>query len=345
MSGPAQPVREALALAAAGKAAEAVALLEHAASGQDADALFALALWRVDGRLVRRDLARARADLGRAAALSHRDAARVLGSFQAIGIGGDRDWPAALTLLAQWAERDPQARRQLDLIAAMALDATGEPISAFEPELLRRDPYVARFPALFSDAECRFLAEAAAPRFKPATIFHDGQQRFVRDPLRDSEAASFSFVSEWPAVHALNRRLAAASGTKVEAAETLQVLRYGPGQQYKPHLDAIPGMANQRVLTFLIYLNEGYSGGETVFPELDLSVAGRTGLGLLFANARQDGSPDPRTRHAGAPVTTGSKLIASRWIRARAPERPEEGFGRHEAEQRVRGSRAGPPLA
>ena len=332
MSASGGPVRDALALAAAGRAGEAVALLERAAGAQDADALFALALWRVDGRLVRRDLGQARLELGHAAALSSRDAARVLGAFQAAGIGGDPDWPAALNLLEQWAERDPEARRQLELIAAMDLDATGDPAAAFEPDVLSRDPYVALFPALFTEAECRFLAEAATPRFKPATIFHEGQRRFVSDPLRDSEAASFPYVSEWPAVHALNRRLAAASGTPVEAAETLQVLRYGPGQQYRPHLDAIPGMANQRVLTFLVYLNEGYAGGETVFPELGLSVAGRTGLGLLFANARPDGRPDPRTRHAGAPVTAGSKLIASRWIRAHAPDRPE-GFGRHEAER------------
>jgi len=333
VSAPAGSVREALALAAAGRAAEGVALLEHASETSDSDALFALALWRVDGRLVPRDLTRARAELAQASALGHRDASRVLASFCAIGMGGGRDWPAALKVLEQWAERDPDACRQLELIAAMNLDAAGDPVTAFEPEVLSRDPYVALFPALLTQAECRFLADSAAPRFKPATIFHEAQRRFVRDPLRDSEAASFPFVSERPAVHALNRRLAVASGTRVEAAETLQVLRYGPGQQYRPHLDAVAGMANQRVLTFLVYLNDGYSGGETVFQDLGISVAGRTGLGLLFANARRDGSPDPRTRHAGAPVTAGTKLLASRWIRAHPPQRPELGFGRHEAEQ------------
>ncbi|MFN3726851.1 MAG: 2OG-Fe(II) oxygenase [Allosphingosinicella sp.] len=327
------PVRQALTLAASGKAAEAVALLERAAAAQDADALFALALWRVDGRLVGRDLARARVDLGQADALGHRDSARVLGAFLATGIGGGADWPGAVQLLERWADRDTEAERQLRLIAAMALDADGHPASTFEADVLSDDPYVAIFPGLFTQAECRFLAEAAAARFRPATIFHEGQRRFVRDPLRNSDASSFSFVSEWPVVHALNRRLAAASGTRVDAAETLQVLRYGPGQEYRPHLDAVPGMGNQRVLTFLVYLNGDYSGGETLFSELGLSVAGRTGLGLLFANARPDGSPDPRTRHSGAPVTAGTKLIASRWIRAHPPQRPDEGFGRHEAER------------
>jgi prolyl 4-hydroxylase len=323
-------VRDALALAGSGRAAEAVALLASRTS--DPDALFALALWRVDGRLVRRDLPAARAELGRAESLGHRDAARVLASFLAVGIGGARDWPGALRVLQDWSERDAEAKRQLELIAAMDLDAEGGPVCVAEAEVLSEQPYVALFPDLFSAAECDFLIDVASPRFRPAMIFHDGQKRFVRDPLRDSDAAAFPFVSEWPAVHSFNRRLAAASGTDVRQAETLQVLRYGTGQQYRPHLDAIPSLANQRKLTFLVYLNDDYAGGETVFPELDIEVSGRLGMGLLFANALPDGRPDPRTRHAGAPVTSGTKLIASRWIRARPPERPDEGFGRHEAE-------------
>jgi prolyl 4-hydroxylase len=163
-------------------------------------------------------------------------------------------------------------------------------------------------------------------------IFHEAQQRFVRDPLRTSEAAGFPFVSEWPAVHALNRRMAAASGTDVRQGETLQVLRYARGQEYRPHLDAIPALANQRVLTFLVYLNDDYGGGETDFPELGLHIRGEAGMGLLFANALPDGRPDPRMRHAGLPVRSGSKLLASRWIRARLPEHPD-GFGSHEAER------------
>lgn len=186
---------------------------------------------------------------------------------------------------------------------------------------------------MFAPAECDYLGHLAQAKFKPAQIFHEGQQRFVADPLRNSETAGFPFVSEWPAVHALNRRLAAASGTDVRQGEVLQLLRYGPGQEYRPHLDAIPGFANQRVLTFLVYLNGEYEGGETEFPELGLSISGAAGTGLLFANAMPDGRPDPRMRHAGLPVRRGLKLVASRWIRARPPEHPE-GFGRQEAERR-----------
>jgi prolyl 4-hydroxylase len=70
------------------------------------------------------------------------------------------------------------------------------------------------------------------------------------------------------------------------------------------------------VLTFLVYLDDDYEGGETAFPALGISFRGQIGDGLMFRNAARDGTPDQRAIHAGLPVTQGVKHIASRWIRA-----------------------------
>ena len=43
----------------------------------------------------------------------------------------------------------------------------------------------------------------------------------------------------------------------------------------------------------------------------------RTGDAIVFRNASEEGEPDEDAIHAGLPVTSGVKLIASRWIRAR----------------------------
>jgi prolyl 4-hydroxylase len=94
------------------------------------------------------------------------------------------------------------------------------------------------------------------------------------------------------------------------------VLRYREGGEYRPHFDAIDGLANQRILTMIVWLNDGYEGGETIFLHNSLRVKGGIGDALLFRNARADGTRDPRSCHAGLPVTRGEKLIASRWIRA-----------------------------
>ena len=97
----------------------------------------------------------------------------------------------------------------------------------------------------------------------------------------------------------------------------LQVLRYAVGQEYRPHHDAIEGETNQRVLTFLVYLNDDYDGGATEFLSTGLKLKGAKGDGLLFRNADVSGVPDPASRHAGLPVLNGEKYLASRWIRQR----------------------------
>jgi prolyl 4-hydroxylase len=67
----------------------------------------------------------------------------------------------------------------------------------------------------------------------------------------------------------------------------------------------------------LVYLNQGYAGGETEFELAGLTFAGGEGDALLFRNVDDSGQPDPATRHAGLPVTSGTKWLATRWIRQR----------------------------
>ena len=112
--------------------------------------------------------------------------------------------------------------------------------------------------------------------------------------------------------------MAKASGTNVKQGEPLQVLRYLPGQEYRPHFDALGQTENQRILTLLVYLNEDYEGGGTRFMQSGLTVKGNKGDGLLFRNASDDGRRDLNSQHAGLAVTAGEKFIASRWIRQRA---------------------------
>jgi len=74
----------------------------------------------------------------------------------------------------------------------------------------------------------------------------------------------------------------------------------------------------QRVVTFLVYLNDDYAGGTTELPEIGLSHKGRRGEALYFVNALPDGSADLRTLHAGRPPTHGEKWIVSQFMRNRA---------------------------
>ena len=296
----------------------AARILQQAEQSGDALAARELALWLLAGQIVRRNLAASRAMFERAAALGDPYSAGVTRAFVAGGVGGPADWQRAIALLRDAASSDGQAADQLRLIEAMVLDQDGGPAAAFAADALSDAPEIRHFPALFSPTECAYLIEVARPILQPSVVVDPRTGQLVPNPVRTSSAAGFPFTDENPAIHALNRRLAAASGTPVRAGEPLQILHYAPGQQYHEHSDALPGVvpSQQRVLTFLIYLNEGYEGGETTFPAAGVTFRGRIGDGLLFRNASADGTPDPRAIHAGMPVTRGTKHLASRWIRA-----------------------------
>jgi prolyl 4-hydroxylase len=310
---------QAEALLRRGDVAGATGVLQRAERAGDALAARQLAIWYLTGQPVRRDLAGSRAMFERAATLGDPSSAAVTRAFIAGGVGGPTDWPRAVSMLREAAASgDEPADEQLRLIEAMELGPAGEPFTELRSEVLSETPEVRRFPRLFTPTECKYLIYTAAPLLRPSVVVDPRTGQQVPNPVRTSSAAGFPFTDENPAIHALNRRLAAASGTDVRSGEPLQILRYAPGEQYHQHSDALPGVApaQQRVLTFLVYLDEGYDGGETSFPALGITFRGQPGDGLLFRNASADGQPDPRAIHAGLPVTRGVKHLASRWIRA-----------------------------
>lgn len=278
-----------------------------------ADALFEAAA----ARLRAGDLPEARALFGRAAAAGSRSAAVVYTNLVAAGVGAPPDWVRGMALLRELARSGRRQARELAVIGAMALRENGDPAALPVAEPVAERPHILRFASLFTPEECRYLAEAAAPMLEPAVVVDPATGRQRPDPLRSCDSAGFTWPLENPAVHALNRRLAAASGTAPEQGEPLQVLRYRAGGEYRSHFDAIPGFPNQRAMTLLIWLNEGYEGGETRFETLGLALRGAAGDAILFRNTGPDGRRDPAAGHAGLPVKSGEKWLASRWIRQR----------------------------
>jgi prolyl 4-hydroxylase len=295
----------------------AVAALEDGGSAGDAECLIELALWNLGGRFVPRNLGRARDCFGRAGALGNAKARMIHLSLLASGIGGPANWEGAIDHLRAAAQTDPAAARQIDLLSAMNLGRAGNPLGLPPARPLSESPKASLFPNLLSQEECQYLIDLAGPALRPSVVVDPVTGQMQPHPVRTSENAMFPWVDENPVIHAINRRIAAASGTDVHSGEPLQVLRYLPGQQYRPHHDAIPNADNQRVMTMLVYLNDDYAGGETQFLSTGLQVKGAAGDALLFHNSNSSGQPDPMAEHAGLPVTSGQKLLASRWIHER----------------------------
>jgi hypothetical protein len=110
-------------------------------------------------------------------------------------------------------------------------------------------------------------------------------------------------------------------------AENLSLLRYEPGEEYRPHVDYLrsgtfgnvddPSQPGQRVHTVFTFLDQVESGGQTDFPRIGLRIKPARGRIVHFLNCRADGSPDPLTVHAGRPVLAGTKYLATIWTRER----------------------------
>jgi prolyl 4-hydroxylase len=306
------PLIDAYTMFQAGRVPEALKLFQHHADRGDAEALFTLGdiYWRGAG--VEQDISRGRELIRRSGDAGHPMGIRAYTNLLASGIGGERDWPAALKRLALEAQSDLLRRRMFDLVQAMTLTPSGEPVAVPEPERLSDRLDMRIFRCAFSAAECNFLIMLAEPTYERSLVVMDG--RNVPDPIRTSDGSTFHWLIEDPATHAINRRIAALSGTSVEQGEPLHVLRYRPGQQYHPHTDWLPP-PNRRMMTTLIYLNEDYEDGETAFPKAGLKVRGRKGDALVFTSALPNGDLDPLSEHAGLPIINGTKYLASRWIR------------------------------
>lgn len=82
--------------------------------------------------------------------------------------------------------------------------------------------------------------------------------------------------------------------------ERFRFYRYLPGQKFSWHTDGYFERENgeRSLLTFMVYLNEGYEGGATEF--VSARVVGETGMGLFFEH---------QLSHQGAEVITGIKYV------------------------------------
>lgn len=87
-------------------------------------------------------------------------------------------------------------------------------------------------------------------------------------------------------------------------AESLQVIRYKAREQYAPHHDwVLPSQQHRyqptRFATLLLYLNDNFEGGQTIFPRAvnsqfheGIQIKPEKGMAVLFYNVLPDGNVD-----------------------------------------------------
>jgi prolyl 4-hydroxylase len=230
-------------------------------------------------------------------------------------------------------------RERLDSVAA-ARQSLPEPVEVPEPALEGaptmlqagdrrvsiithlRNPRVIVFGGLLSDEECDALKELARPRLARSETVDNATGGSEVNAARTSEGMFFE-RGETALIQRIEQRIADLLRWPVDHGEGLQILRYRPGAEYRPHHDyfdpAHPGTATilrrggQRVGTVVMYLNSPEGGGATTFPEVQLEVAPVKGNAVFFSYDRAH--VVTRTLHGGAPVVAGEKWVATKWLR------------------------------
>lgn len=316
------------------------------ATAHDADRLFERARETLSDPKSAEELKRGILLMEQAAADGCVAAIELRALFEAMGIARPLNWEAAFDLLQLAAEQGSlSARRQLLLLAdrttswetvESAADADWARIRrsvSIERTLahgerlsLSEEPRIRVIEGFATPAECRWLIERARPHLARATVIKKTGDQGVAQG-RSNSATVFRIIDMDVVVEAMRARISIATRVPLPLFEPTQVFRYAIGQEFRPHHDFLDPaneayrdklFAGQRIATFLIYLNDDFSGGQTDFPAVGIRYRGGTGDAIFWANVDRQNRPDPLTIHAGLPPTAGDKWILSQWIRDRA---------------------------
>lgn len=272
------------------------------------------------------------------------EAAAITATLCVLGISTGQNVEAALEYLALAAERgSTSAQRQLLVLAGRSPDASLGPGESWRriaqtADLgfwrtaprgvdLHADPLVRSFEKFLPPLVCGWLVHRSRGRLTRALVYEALQKKTTVHPTRTNTAANFNLLETDVVCSLVQVRMCACLGVALRQLEPLTVLHYAPGEEITDHFDFVdPNVPDyereiahdgQRIVTFLVYLNDDYGGGETAFPRLGISHKGRVTEGLFFTNALRDGSADMRTLHAGRPPLDGEKWIVSQFVRNR----------------------------
>lgn len=220
---------------------------------------------------------------------------------------------------------------------------------AYNTHIVSTDPLVIYIHDFLSPTEITALLEAGDPLFKPSLTTKRG--RSTPDKSRTSKSAGLprgDLAVECVLTRA-EHFMGAMFAPERDEMGAPQLVRYGPGEKFDFHYDWFPRLQRgeegrggwNRPASFFVTLEDGCEAGETYFPNISAAapVGGLEGQGgegrfpwrehegggiafrpvkgnaLFWVNLLGDGTGDERTRHAGLPVTGGTKTAMNIWPR------------------------------
>ncbi|EDW16639.2 uncharacterized protein Dmoj_GI22115 [Drosophila mojavensis] len=193
-------------------------------------------------------------------------------------------------------------------------------LAPFKMELLSEDPYIVVFHDVIYDSEIKHLRNTAEPLLHRSYVKKSNNESVV-SKVRTAKGAFMHADRLSPesaqVVQRLKQRMGDLSDLNIkrEGYNEMQYLNYDFGDHYLLHMDYFNISMNDRIATFLIYLNDVTRGGGTIFPQVKQAVHPEKGKLILWYNMNSNLDYELASLHGACPVLIGRKIAIVYWIR------------------------------
>jgi prolyl 4-hydroxylase len=174
-----------------------------------------------------------------------------------------------------------------------------------------------------TDEECNKIIELTNNNLTPSRVYSDKDDIYSNDTRISNQ--TWLEDNSHPIIKQISDRVRQYTHTYNNYQEPLQVVNYPVGGFFSPHYDAcegnkefcerMNGQHGPRLFTVLFYLNDNFTGGETVFPKINKIVKPEKGKAVIFRNVDNNSIIINQALHGGEPIKSGEKWIANKWIR------------------------------
>ncbi len=187
---------------------------------------------------------------------------------------------------------------------------------------------VKELPEFLTSEQCdEIIAVAQKKNFVDSKVYKSKQVKEDIDVSARKSQQVWLESEDSPSIRMLKEKVSTLTGFPVSHQESVQIARYFEGGHFHAHYDACVGSKEEcramdenggpRYATVLVYLNDGYQGGTTSFPNIGKTIQPEKGKAILFYDI------DPKTKeiipeslHAGDPLISSDagKYVANIWI-------------------------------
>ncbi|NOS92066.1 MAG: oxidoreductase, 2OG-Fe(II) oxygenase [Cyclobacteriaceae bacterium] len=170
-------------------------------------------------------------------------------------------------------------------------------------QLIRHTPNIFTIDSFWTKKQCEdFIAKSESIGYEPATVTTENGDIIVKE-VRNNNRVIYQDIALAESLWQEAKPFAPTkfgNSLAVGLNELFRFYKYLPGQQFKKHRDQsfIRNDREASYFTFMIYLNDGYEGGETTFN--DLIIQPQQGTALIFQHDLE---------HECASVTQGVKYV------------------------------------